>query len=544
MLSEDVIGVASMASSLCSASFCTHGFCWCWSAVSLLLLEGDPGFGHQGFEGLLVVHPGDSLVDPLQVFPGAVAVAADVLHKGKHNDRALACVLAADEEPVLGTQFERTHGVLDLVVVDFQFAMLQVECVAVPEFECVVQGLAQRTAWQHRGQCSDGYHCFAQAAVDRTGMALTHFTAGCVVRWPLFVLAQARLNGVEFGDLLDHPRRVARLVLECIFELAPNMGKARHQLDAGLPGGKRWINRISVTLEVACKGPFRTIEQFFEAGSCPSLMPLVDQSVSGIVDHPKVAPLGFAVPGRKVVHRGFVALEVATGAQAFVEDFVEGLKQFCPESVPMAEHVAAHIQAVAALEFNLLAIEGLMQAVFLMLDVGQKRGTQHTALQEGFGLDRSDRRLKGMINALVDFEDQDPALVNRRGDLKAFAALFADFEVILRICPHFFGHDALFYHRELLHGFAQSAGARLARGPSWSRLRLVSLRGGEGVGGVGLFCRVAVQEQFKLVRADLLALGPVKLPNEIIDSLAQQVVFLTEVLIVFFKTSIRRLQSL
>ena len=67
--------------------------------MSLLLLEGDPGFGHQGVEGLLVVHPGDSLIDPLQVLPGAIAVAADVLHKGKHNGGALASVLAVDEEP-------------------------------------------------------------------------------------------------------------------------------------------------------------------------------------------------------------------------------------------------------------------------------------------------------------------------------------------------------------------------------------------------------------------------------------------------------------
>ena len=84
---------------LCCASIGTHGFGRCWRAVCLLLLEGDPGLGHQGVEVVLVGHPGDSLIDPLQVFPGAVVVAADVLHKGKHDGGALASVLAVDEEP-------------------------------------------------------------------------------------------------------------------------------------------------------------------------------------------------------------------------------------------------------------------------------------------------------------------------------------------------------------------------------------------------------------------------------------------------------------
>lgn len=37
--------------------------------------------------------------DPLKVFSGAVAMAVDALHKGKHNRGALSSVLAADEEP-------------------------------------------------------------------------------------------------------------------------------------------------------------------------------------------------------------------------------------------------------------------------------------------------------------------------------------------------------------------------------------------------------------------------------------------------------------
>jgi len=72
-------------------------------------------------------------------------------------------------------------------------------------------------------------------------------------------------------------------------------------------------------------------------------------------------------------------------AAAIAVDFVEGFKRLCPESVPMAEHVAAAIQAVAALELHLLVVEGLVQAELLVLDVGQQGGTQYAAFQEAFG---------------------------------------------------------------------------------------------------------------------------------------------------------------
>ena len=92
---------------------------------------------------VLIGHDQEPRKDILEIGEWVHLELAAVLDEGVNDGTTPASVFSSDEKPVLSTKFERTHGVLGEVVVDLDFADMEVDFEAVPLVERVAHGVAQ-----------------------------------------------------------------------------------------------------------------------------------------------------------------------------------------------------------------------------------------------------------------------------------------------------------------------------------------------------------------------------------------------------------------
>ena len=104
-------------------------------AVFEPVFRGELGDGLVGVVGDLGQHV-------LEVVEGIDAPLAAGLDDGEEDGAALAAIGVADEEPVFLAHGGGTDGVFDLVVVDFQTAVVEVAAEQIPLAQGVVDGLS------------------------------------------------------------------------------------------------------------------------------------------------------------------------------------------------------------------------------------------------------------------------------------------------------------------------------------------------------------------------------------------------------------------
>ena len=120
--------------------------------------------------------------------------------------------------------------------------------------------------------------------------------------------------------------------------------------------------------------------------------------------------------------------------------------------------------------------------------------------------------------------DRDLQAVTGRFDAQALADLLADLAVVPGVGLHLFGNDDFPpAHREVLGKPRPAARPLLVPGRFTLVVRLLFSRRCVPVatGDLGLFCRVGIQQEFELGGIELLALGPVNDPDQVIHPFTQ-----------------------
>lgn len=120
-------------------------------------------------------------------------------------------------------------------------------------------------------------------------------------------------------------------------------------------------------------------EDAVEAVVGATTMPVVDNSVFGVMVGPEVAGLGFAGAGLEVVDGCFVSFEVVGLPHARCDEVVEWKESLREVVVPAAHEVATQFDAVAGFEFPFFAVEGAVVAKLLGEEIGSEAGGKDAA---------------------------------------------------------------------------------------------------------------------------------------------------------------------
>ena len=188
---------------------------------------------------------------------------------------------------------------------------------------------------------------------------------------------------VDFSNLIEDPGGVSGVVVAGFGEFSPDVSEAADgddvevlvALDEGAVGSQ------PVALKVALEAGFVVFadEDAVEAVVSSATVPVVDDTVLGVMISPEVASLGFACAGFKVVDGSFVSFDVVRLAEALGDEFVERKESLREVVVPAAHEVAAQFDSVSGFEFPLFAVEGAVVAKLLGEEVGSEAGGEDAA---------------------------------------------------------------------------------------------------------------------------------------------------------------------
>ena len=202
--------------------------------------------------------------------------------------------------------------------------------------------------------------------------------------------------------------------------------------------------------------------------------------------------------------------------QTGMNEFVEGFADIGGGAVPMAEGVAGELNPVALEQDALGAVVGTVMAVF---------GGQHVGHQPGCGAQTKrgwrggfQRDGIGITDADVDGAGQAADENNGRLIVETVGGDALDFAEAVRILFDLIVDD------NRLADFKMRDVAGFARGTLFGGDRFSRRSGVCGLGGGGFFCGIGIQQEFELGRVERLALLVEELPDDGVDTLAQQLV--------------------
>ena len=133
-------------------------------------------------------------------------------------------------------------------------------------------------------------------------------------------------DAVDFSNLQKDPGGDFWMIPSRFSELAPDVGEAADgdDLKVMVTFSKGAVGAQAVALEIAIEGVLVVFcdEDVVEAGVGPTLVPVEERAVFGMVVGPEVAFLCLTGAGLKVVDGCFVSLEVVTGAKLGGDQFI------------------------------------------------------------------------------------------------------------------------------------------------------------------------------------------------------------------------------
>ena len=361
-----------------------------------------------GERGCLVrLHRGQAGEHVDEILADIDAKAAAVFHDGVKDRRGLAGLLTADEQPVLGTNLGRAHGVFQQVVVDLEPPVGQEPAEALPVADDIGQRLAQLALGQDRGPQCEAPEDFAEPLENHPGFRRAHRGPQ---RGAGLGLAQAGFDLVEQGVLPQDPAHQPGILRGGLGELAPGVGVAAGQPDPRPLGRPGAVGAVGVALDEVqdvvdlffggLVGQFGVgAEEFRRAAGITPGTPLVEHAAAGNVAHPEVALLGLAGAGFEISDGGFVKLSVST-SPVFGLDFpIDDLEPVGAEHRVGAEGLAVEVRAEGDEHFG-EPIVGQVQGEAVVNDLGDEGRVGGAALQQA-GRQRGD---DGLGDGVVDFD--------------------------------------------------------------------------------------------------------------------------------------------
>jgi len=184
---------------------------------------------------VLVGHDQEPRKDVLEIGEWVHLEFATVLDESVDDGTAPAGVFCSDEEPVLGTELERSHGIFREVVVDLDFANMEVDFESVPLVERVAHGVAQLALGEKASflllLLKETTNFLDDGPPKAAAIVFSNFGRMLVDDQPCSELG---FYSVEFSDELEEGRGLPRGLLAGLKELAPHMSPTTCQQDEAL----------------------------------------------------------------------------------------------------------------------------------------------------------------------------------------------------------------------------------------------------------------------------------------------------------------------